>query len=565
VRWTRHSLSDCLLAGCILGAALALAACSGEELVLGEPGVTSMRRLTESEYRHSIADVFGENIEVRGRFEPDVREHGLNALGTANLTITPSGFEQYYAIGASVVSQAFDEEHAPAALGCSPPDGAPFDEVCARDVLTRYGRKLLRRPLDAQELDTYLALSRQTAEQFGDFTYGVRQALAVLLSSPDFLFRIERSERHPEDARAIRLDGFSKAARLSYFLWNTTPDDALLAAAENGSLHTEQGLEEQVKRLIQSPRLTEGVRALFRDILQFDQFANVTKDASLYPKFSQVVATSAQEETLQTIVHHLLTEGGDYRELFTTQQTFIDRSLAAVYQTPYRFDQEWSPYTFPESDERAGIVSQISFLTLHSHPGESSPTKRGVAINEIFRCEETPDPPANVDFSIVQDTDNPELTTRRRRLMAHSEDPSCAGCHKKLDPLGLPLDRFDALGQHRELENGEPIDVSLEVAGIGYTGAPGLGRALASDPQVSRCFVDHVYGYATGTWADRGDRTLVADVQTAFAEEGYHLRELFSDLVTHPDFFRPSTPEPAAPGAETAAQTAAQMAALESN
>ncbi len=539
----------------LLSTACLLTACADADRVIGDPGIASMRRLTESEYRHTVADIFGQEIEIRGRFEPDVREHGLNALGTANLTITPSGFEQYYAIAASVTSQAFDEARAASALGCSPPADGAFDANCATRVLERYGRRLLRRPLDDAELATYLKLAGETVDTFGDFAYGMRQALAVMMTSPDFLFRIERAERHPDDPRAIRLDAYSKATRLAFLLWNTTPDDALLSAAESGVLHTEAGLREQLERLTTSPRLSDGVRALFRDILQLDQFSNVTKDASLYPKFSQVVASSAQEETLRTIVHHLLTQDGDYRELFTTNETFIDRSLAAVYRTRYRFDEEWSRYTFPDSEERAGIVSQISFLTLHSHPGESSPTKRGVAINEIFRCEETPDPPANVDFSIIQDTENPELTTRRKRLLAHSEDPSCAGCHKKLDPLGLPLDRFDALGQHRRLEGSEPIDVSLELEGVGYEGATGLGSALANDPQVSHCFVDHVYGYATGSWAETGDQEMIEEVYSSFSERGHRLRALLSALITHPDFFRPNVPAPASRGETTASLT----------
>src|SRR5262249_22638575 len=160
-------------------------------------------------------------------------------------------------------------------------------------------------------------------------------------------------------------------------------------------------------------------------------------------------------------------------------------------------------------------------------PGESSPTKRGVAINEIFRCEEMPEPPANVDFSIVQDVNNPKLRTRRSRLMAHATDESCAGCHRKTDPLGLPLDRFDALGQIRRSDSGEPIDVSMELKGLSYEGAPGLGKALGSDPQVARCFVDHVYGYATGRWAQNGDRTLIDPLYQSFEKEGYRLRMLF--------------------------------------
>jgi hypothetical protein len=524
-----------------LGVALALSACSAGD---DGPGVQSIRRLNESEYRSTIADLFGKKIEVSGRFEPDARQHGLNALGTTSLSISRSGFEQYAAIAQGVLTQALDPKNQEQIAACGPDDAKTFDETCARQVLNNYGRKLFRRAVSDGELGAYLAIAADATQKLADFRKGMRSALTAMMVSPDFLFRVERFEWDPESGGKLRMDGYSRASRLSYFLWNTAPDDELLAAAESGALYTEQGLREQVERLIASPRLADGVRALFGDLLQFDQFANVSKDAELYPKFSQLVASSAQEETLRTVVHHLLDRDGDYRALFTLNETFINRTLAAVYRTRYRFDEPWSRYTFPESDERAGILSQISFLALHSHPGESSPTKRGAAISEVFRCEELPEPPANVDFSIVQDTNNPSLPTRRSRLLAHSHDASCAGCHLKTDPLGLPLDRFDALGQIRHEDNGAPIDVSVELQGVAVQGAPGLGRALAADSQVPRCFVDRVYGYATGRWAERGDRSVVESMYQSFEKNGYRLRALFRDLAMHPDFFAPPAAAP---------------------
>lgn len=518
--------------------------CSNDsQQVAGEPGVDSLRRLNESEYHHTVADIFGEDIEVVGRFEPDVREHGLNAIGSSNLTITPAGFEQYYNIASGIMQQALDEKRAAKTLGCAPAEGSFFDDACAGSIINRYGRRLFRRPMTEQETQPYMALAKEASNTFEDFTYGMRLALTTMMATPDFLFRVERSEIDPDGG--LRLDAYSKATRLSHFLWNTTPDETLLTAAEKGELHTQEGLSKQVARMIESPKLEQGVRALFIDMLELDEFNNVSKDGQLYPKFSQLVLTSAKEETLLTIIDHLLANNGDYRELFTLQETFINRTLAAVYKTRYRFDQEWSKYKFPEDEERSGILSQVGFLSLHSHPGESSPTLRGVAVNEIFRCIATPDPPANVDFSIVQDVNNPELNTRRKRLEAHATDPACAGCHNNIDPLGLPLDRFDALGQARPFEGDNLIDVGLQFKGQHYDGAPGLGEALANDPQVSKCFVNHVYGFATGRWARAESGQVVEDSYQAFEEGQYRLTQLFKDIVTHPDFFKPVVPESA--------------------
>ncbi len=524
---------------------IVLNSCSSEDpvgLVKGEPGVDSLRRLNETEYRHTVRDIFGEDIEVVGRFEPSVREHGLNAIGSTNLSITPAGFEQYYAIAANVVGQALDDARASRTLGCYPAEDSYFDDVCASDVLKRYGRLLFRRAVDADEIKPYLNLASEGSNTFKDFKYGMRLALSTMMATPDFLFRVERSEIDP-DTNSLRLDGYSKATRLSHFLWNTTPDDELLKAAENSSIHSKEGLQAQVSRLLDSPKLEDGVRALFTDILELDEFANVSKDGALYPKFSQLVLTSAKEETLLTVVDHLLNSDGDYRDLFTLQETFINRPLAAVYKAPYSFANDWEKYSFPDEDERSGILSQVGFLTLHSHPGDSSPTLRGVAVNEIFRCIATPDPPANVDFSIVQDTNNPDLNTRRKRLEAHSGEPACAGCHQNIDPLGLPLDRFDALGQVRKMENDELINVAMQFKGEAYDGAPGLGQALAKDPQVANCFVNHVYGFSTGRWARAESGTVVEDMYEKFADNGYQLRHLISEIALHDGFFTPDVPQ----------------------
>src|SRR5262249_34864099 len=147
----------------------------------------------------------------------------------------------------------------------------------------------------------------------------------------------------------------------------------------------------QLNRMISSPRLEDGIRAFFADMLQLDGFENLVKDPTIYPKFNQAVSDSAKEQTLKTIVDLLVSKKRDYRDLFTSNETFINRPLASVYRVPFASNSEWAPYTFPDSAERSGILTQVSFLSLFSHPGTSSPTKRGIKILEIFMCQPTPD------------------------------------------------------------------------------------------------------------------------------------------------------------------------------
>jgi hypothetical protein len=507
-------------------------------------GIVATRRVTESQYRQTIADVFGSEIEVNGRFEPEQREHLLLAIGGSTLSISAAGFDQYFAIAKSVSEQVLDEKRRAKFVTCQLADPKGIDDQCTSEFVKRYGRKLFRRPLTNEEVQPRVALAAEGSRQNSDYYAGLKLALTSLLSAPQFLFRVESAERDPASG-ASRLDGYTKAARLSYLLWNTTPDEELLTAAQSGKIHSPAVLDEQIARLLSSPRVEAGTRAFFADMLQLDLYETLTKDPMIFPKFSQAVAEAAKEQTLKTVVDHLLAQDADYRDLFTTRTTFLERSLASIYKVPLLAPEGWAKYEFPPESDHSGLLTQISFLSLFSHPGRSSPTKRGVAINEILLCEPTPLPPANVDFSIVNDTSNPNLRTVRSRLIAHSEDESCSGCHRKSDPLGLALERFDSLGQHRTQENGAVIDVAAELSGKKFAGARGLGQTLHDSPKVAACVVRNVYAYGTGRAPDKTDRKYLDMSVKAFVGEGYRLRPLLKQIATSAEFFKVVPPKAA--------------------
>src|SRR5262249_21984055 len=199
----------------------------------------------------------------------------------------------------------------------------------------RYGERLFRRPLTRPEIRARLHTAATGAKQSGDFYAGLKLALISLLAAPEFLFRVETAEPDPANPQHYRLDGYSKAARLSFLLWDSAPDAELLVAARSGAIHNEAGLKQQVKRMISSPRFEDGASALFNDVLQLDGIENVVKDAAIYPKFNQSVADSAKEQTLKTTIDLLVRKRHDYRDLFTSNDTFINRPLASVYRIPF--------------------------------------------------------------------------------------------------------------------------------------------------------------------------------------------------------------------------------------
>ena len=530
-----------LAAACGVLALLTLASC-GDPAPQSSGGPPTVRRVTRDQYAAIIGDVFGTDIKIQGRFDPDVRESGLLAIGTSHVSVTPSSLEQYDSIARGIAAQVVDEQHRAQLFGCKPAAPAAADDACAGQFLGEVGRQLYRRPLTASELKAQVAVANEATQALGNFYDGIATSLAIMLESPRFLFREETAEPDPDHPGSQRLTAWSKATRLSFFLWNTTPDDELLAAAENGELNSKSGLQRQVDRMLASPRLKSGVRAFFTDMLGFDAMATLAKDPEVYPKFTPVLIGDAQEQTLRTLTDQLLTQKGDYRDVFTTRHTYLTPLLGAIYRVPVDAKTGWEAHDFPDGDPHAGIQTEVSFLALHSHPGRSSSTLRGKAVREILLCQQVPTPPANVNFAIVQDTKNATLKTARDRLTAHRTQPTCAGCHKIIDPIGLSLENFDGLGGYRTLENGAPIDASGELDAAKFNGAAGLGKTLHDDPAATACLVNRLYGYGAGRAAVTGEAEWMKYLRTRFAAEGYRLPDLMRTIVTSDAFYKVSAP-----------------------
>lgn len=501
---------------------------------------TYLRRLTEAQYRQSIADIFGQDIKVLGSFEPDMRVHGLLAEGTTRVSVTPGGLEQYETIARGIAAQATDQAHWGKLVGCAPDTSDKSGARCATAFFERIGRQLHRRPLQQVEIKSAVDDTLVSAKKLGNFQSGLGAALAGMMTSPDFLFRVERSAPNRGEMNGSELDAWSKASRLSFFLWNTTPDAQLLDAAARGDLETGEGLALQVDRLMNSPRFNEGVRAFFDDFLRLDGLSSLSKDTTIYPAFSASITGAAREQTLRTISALLVAERGSYLDLFTTRRFAMNRTLGPLYNVPVA-SKDWVIYEFPDNDPRAGLLTQFSFLALHSHPGRTSPTLRGKAVREVLMCEEIPAPPANVNFSVVQDVSNPNLRTTRERVQAHLNDEDCAGCHKKTDPIGLGLEKFDGAGQFRALENGSAIDVAGDLDKATFVGAAELGTVMSRSPAVASCLVQSTYRYAMGRAIANEEKPLISQYERTFADNAYRFVDLVRAIVLNPSFYSATT------------------------
>lgn len=507
-----------------------------------DAGPIALRRLTTEQYTASVLDVLGEHITVPSRIDPDERRDGLLSVGSTFAGVTPSGFEKYEAAATVIAEQALDAEHRDALVGCTPSDVSRADDACAEQFLSAVGRKLFRRGLRDDEIARRVAIARESTAALGDFYQGLGLALTSLLVSPDFLFRVERAEADPNDDSRLRLTAETVAARLSFLLWNTTPDDELLDAARDGTLLERETLIAQVDRLLASSRAEVGLRSLFSDVYDFRQFDDglVNKDAALFPAFTQTIAQDSKEQTLRTIVDHL-TSGRDYRDLFTTRRTYLSRELGQVYQVPVVAASGFELHVFGDSVPRAGLLSHVSIMSLHAQAGRSSATLRGKFVREALLCQDVPTPPADVDFSIVENTEG-ELRTARERLETHVTNESCAGCHNLMDPIGLAFENFDAMGAFRETENGATIDASGELDGVTYDGPLEAGAALRDHPDLGACFVRTLFRYTVGREAVPSEWPLLDYLGERFAEAGFVADDLVREIVLSDGFLTTSGP-----------------------
>jgi hypothetical protein len=510
------------------------------------PGAASMRRLTRAQYVASVQAVFGDDLEVLPPTEVDLRVDGLLTVGARETTVTPAGFEGYEASARQVAADVLARIRRERVLSCTPAADDARDDACAAELVESVAPLLLRRTLSPEEQSAYVALAGAAADTLGDFHAGLGAVITAWLLSPEFLF-IREGVRPgaAEGAGGVPLDAQSLAARLSYFLWARGPDRALLEAAASGVLDDDVGYRAEVERLLDDEaRLEQGVRALFTDLYDLDELSHVKKDPVAFPQLTSGALEDAREQTLRTIVDHLLVRGADYRDLFTTRRTFLTRRLGPIYDVPVA--EDWAVHEWRAGGARAGILSQVSFLALNARTSRSSPVLRGEFLLDKILCQTIPPPPADVNFDAVAPGDV-NAPTARERLGVHRVTPSCAGCHDVLDPIGLAFENFDAIGRFRLQENGEDILTYGEIQGVPYDDVRGLHTALRDLPSLTQCLVRKLYMHGVGRLPVRGERELLAALDQSFAEADYALVPLMRTIALSHGFRATAGPAEATP------------------
>ena len=487
-----------------------------------------LRRLTLSQYTNTLKDLLGVDADVQ-KLTPIPPINGLRSIAASTIALPEKDVESFVGLAESLSAQVFSDPATRQKLtGCDATKAA-----CRESFVSAFARRAFRRPLTTDESARYVALLHEATSATAEGWLGLRVVVNALLLSPHFLYRVELGEPDAKLATSRRLSSYELASRLSHFLWNSTPDVALLDAAESGALATDSGLAGEAKRLLAAPRAAAASEELFSDYLQLDGLDGLTKLPETYPQLTATLGAALKRETLLTLRTLLFERGGDFRDVFTTNRTFVDAELAKLYGVRSPLGASFGEVELPAGGPRAGLLLQGGFLALHAHPSRSSPTLRGKFVRESLLCQSIPPPPNNVETTLP-DTGN--AATARQKLTAHRVDPACAGCHAIMDPIGLALEHFDGIGAYRQNDNGLAIDASGELDGVAFKDARSLSAALAGHPDLASCFVRTLLRYARGALEQRSETATLAALDTQFAAGGHRLPALLLAIASDPSF-----------------------------
>jgi hypothetical protein len=496
------------------------------------PEEAGLRRLTIPQYRNSVNDLFGAGMAPTTDFEPDTTLSGFASIGAARVGLSSTITEQFEAAARDTARRALADAGVRAKyLGCAPAT-AVTDDNCTQTFLRTVGRKAWRRPMTDEEVTRYAGVAKNAQTVLKSFIGGLEYGLAGLLMSPYFLYRNEFGVPDPGNGKQVVFNDYELGTRLSYLIWNTTPDDQLLDAAEARQLTTGNGLTTHAQRLLSSSRAPTGLQTFFTELYRLNELDELTQLASVFPSRTDTLGPAMRAETLKFLTDIAFVRGGDFRQMFDSPSTFVNAELAKLYGMSGVTGTEPVAVTMPASSLRFGILGQASFLAGNSQPNRSSPTLRGKFIREMMLCQPVPAPPPNVPKFPDEQTG---LTTREK-LTQHRTDPACKSCHAAMDPLGLGLENFDGIGAFRTTEAGKPIDANGDLDGAAFAGPRDLAAALKNNKDAAACIAKHVYRYATGHLEGAGEDPVLASLAKGFQDNGYQFRALLEGVVKSPGF-----------------------------
>jgi cytochrome c553 len=498
----------------------------GTGAVMNEP---ELRRLTHSQYNHTIRDLLGDQSGPANQFPPEDFINGFKNQSLAQ-NLSPILLDAYSDAAERLARAAFHGGDTHGLIPCKP------SVPCRAQFVRDFGKKAFRRPLTVSEQKRYEALMGSEI----DFVKGAQLVVEAVLQSPNFLFWMYSTEDP-------KLKPYATASRLSYTLWDTMPNAELIAAAEKGELATKDGVEKVARRMLDQPRAHEALDEFTSQWLRFDRLLTASKDRRKYPLYTRETALAMTDEA-RAFISDLVWNGRNFMTAFTADYGYVGPELAGIYGVPAPA-KEIERIPFPKGSERSGLLGQGLFLALTAKPDETSPTARGLFVREQFLCQHVPDPPPGVNTNLPAVTAaNPQ--TNRERMSAHATDAMCAGCHRLVDPIGFGFEKFDAVGVRRDnlvLEFREPkktdsenekevvktvslaLNTNGNIAGIAdsqFASPADMGAILAKSPQCQECVVKQYFRYSAGRVEGPADRPLLRQALLRFQSSQFQFKEV---------------------------------------
>jgi len=412
---------------------------------------------------------------------------------------------------------------------------------CAAKIFSRIARLAYRRPATPADVQTLLPFFDKGRQEGGSFDAGIQLALERVLVDPDFLLRLYRdpSPSRSTPTRAYHLSDLELASRLSFFLWNSIPDERLLDAAERGQLSKPSTLEQQVQRMLDDPRATRALVDNFAaQWLNLRRVREVVVDPDIYPDFDESLLQAFEEET-RLFLTSTLREDRSVLDLLRANYTFVNERLARHYGIAGIYGSRFRRVTLPDSERRGGLLAHGSILATTSYPNRTSPVLRGKWLLDNMFGTPPPPPPPGVNTTLDEPTGGALPPTIRERLAKHRTNAVCSTCHSAIDPPGFALENFDAIGAWRTTdESGKPVDATATmVSGANVRGLSGLRALLLEQPgQFPKTVTAKLMAYALGRRLEYYDQPAVRQIVRDAAAHDYRWSSLVMGIVKSPAF-----------------------------
>ncbi len=493
---------------------------------VGAVGADIMHRLNQTEYRNTTRDLLGTQLDPAANFPADDVSFGFDNISQV-LSVSPLLFELYEQAAQGLAAEVLNTGIRDSIVFCDPSLAS-----CRSDVFRELASRAWRRPASEEEVTRLQSLFDVALNEGEGVEEGLELAIRGILLSPHFIYRPELAD-DPLSAQPRLLNDYELASRLSYFLWSSMPDQTLFEAAANGSLRDETQLGAQVDRMLSDPKAQALVDNFAGQWLRIRSLEDHVPDYASFPEWDGALRDAMGQEA-KLFFGEFLRGNVSMDELLLTDFTFLNDRLAEHYGLPFDLGSQLERVDLDASDPRFGLLTLGSLLTVTSTPIRTSPVKRGVWILEQLLCSEPPPPPPGVEGLPEGDMSSGSL---RDRLELHRADPTCASCHNLMDPLGLGLEHYDAIGSFRTEDDGFPVDASGQlIDGQAFSNAREMAALIQQDERFDHCIVEKLFTYALGRPVASSEQPFAEAIAEEFAQSGSELPELIKLIVTSEPF-----------------------------